>query len=179
VLLLIIVPALLLRLPGQDIRIGRRVIWTILLALLIGAILSPWVYALLRYSGRFSISVPNPFFYSIAGRWQRFEWIDAWWGASVAAAAPGSMGAATKCVALHPAPGCTVEFPAGAAGGCTARRGRGGAPPRPGGAIDDRRRPLIAVGGMLVLSICQPLQNALTHPIGAGDPIPVSPGEAT
>lgn len=170
VLLLIIVPALLLRLPGQDIRIGRRVIWTILLALLIGAILSPWVYALLRYSGRFSISVPNPFFYSIAGRWQRFEWIDAWWARLSPLPLPGQWAPPQNAWRYTLHLDAQWNFPLALLAVYSAARALVA---RPRG----RAAPLMIVAaviavGLLVLSICQPLQNALTHPIGAAIQFP-------
>ena len=168
-LLLIIVPALLLRLPGQDIRIGRRVICTILLALLIGAILSPWVYALLRYSGRFSISAPNPF-YAIAGRWQRFEWIDSWWRRLSPLPLPGRWAPPQNAWRYTPHLDAQWNFPLALLAVYSAVRALRSHPRGPALALMIVAA-IIALG-LLTLSICQPLQNALTHPIGAAIQFP-------
>jgi hypothetical protein len=165
--MLILAPALLLHLPGQDIRMARRVMFTILLALLIAAILAPWIYALLRFSGRFSISVPNPF-YNIAGRWQRFEWIDSWWARL--SPLPGRWTPPQNAWRYTMHLDAQWNFPLALLAVYSAVRALVA---RPG----VRAAPLMIVAaviaaGLLVLSICQPLQNALTHPIGAAIQFP-------
>jgi len=170
-LLTLIFPALLLRLPRRNFRFGRRIIVTVLLAMLVAAILSPWIYALLRFAQRFAISVPGPF-YNGAGHWQRFAWIDGWRQRLSPLPLP-QRGAPADFMLLGHHVDAQWNLPLALLAVFSAIR----ALAAPAGAAVRTALPLMAVAaiaaaGLLILSICPPLQDLLTYPIGAAIQFP-------